>query len=108
MVSVRPSAAASCRVRPGRGRGPAYGEDLLSGLRQDDHEPVDDVTCSAVADRRQPLLAQHLGMSVERVAAWGLVRPMLAEMWHVQDTGHTAGGALAVVERLTQVVSSDR
>jgi len=47
-------------------------------------------------------------MTVERVAAWGLVRAVLAEAWHEQDTGHTAGGALAVAERLTHVVSSDR
>lgn len=56
----------------------------------------------ALLDRRLPLLAQLLGMPVERVAAWGLVRAVLAEAWHVQDTGHTAGGALAVAERLTQ------
>ena len=62
----------------------------------------------ALLDRRLPLLAQLLGMTVERVAAWGLVRAVLAEAWHVQDTGHTAGGALAVAERLTQAVSSDR
>ena len=62
----------------------------------------------ALLDRRLPLLAQLLGMTVERVAAWGLVRAVLAEAWHVQDTEHTAGGALAVAERLTQVVSSDR
>jgi streptomycin 6-kinase len=62
----------------------------------------------ALLDRRLPALAQHLGMPAERVAAWGLVRAVLAEAWHVQDTGRTAGGALAVAERLTQVVSSDR
>jgi len=62
----------------------------------------------ALLDRRLPALAQQLGMPAERVAAWGLVRAVLAEAWHVQDTGRTAGGALAVAERLTQVVSSDR
>lgn len=62
----------------------------------------------ALLDRRLPALAQQLGMPAERVAAWGLVRAVLAEAWHVQDTGRTAGGALAVAERLTQVVSSER
>jgi len=62
----------------------------------------------ALLDHRLPLFAQHLRMPVERVAAWGLVRAVLAEAWHVQDTGRTAGGALAIAERLTQVVTSDR
>jgi len=62
----------------------------------------------ALLDRRLPALAQQLGMPAERVTAWGLVRAVLAEAWHVQDTGRTAGGALAVADRLTQVVSSER
>lgn len=62
----------------------------------------------ALLNRRLPLLAQLLGMPVERVAAWGLVRAVLAEAWHVQDTGRTAGGALAVAERLTHAESSHR
>lgn len=65
-------------------------------------DPVELLAC------RLPLLAQLLNMPVERVAAWGLVRAVLAEAWHVQDTGRTAGGALAVAERLTQVVIGDR
>jgi len=68
---------------------------------------LDDDQAVALLGRRLPPLAQLLGMTVERVAAWGLVRAVPAEAWHVQDTGHTAGGALAIAERLTQVVSSD-
>ncbi len=57
---------------------------------------------AALLCHRLPLLAQRLDMPVERVAGWGLVRAVLAEAWHVQDTGEVAGGALQVAERLAQ------
>lgn len=57
---------------------------------------------AALLDHRLPLLAQQLDMPVQRVAAWGLVRAVLAEAWHVQDTGRVAGGALQVAQRLAQ------
>ena len=44
-------------------------------------------------------MAAALDMPVERVAGWGLVRAVLAEAWHVQDTGRVAGGALQVAEQ---------
>ena len=57
---------------------------------------------AALLSHRLPLLAQRLHMPVQRVAGWGLVRAVLAEAWHVQDTGEVAGGALQVAERLAQ------
>jgi streptomycin 6-kinase len=57
---------------------------------------------AALLSHRLPLLAQRLDMPVQRVAGWGLVRAVLAEAWHVQDTGEVAGGALQVAERLAQ------
>jgi streptomycin 6-kinase len=57
---------------------------------------------AALLCHRLPLLAQRLDMPVERVAGWGLVRAVLAEAWHVQDTGQVAGGALQVAERLAR------
>ena len=57
----------------------------------------------ALLSRRLPLLAELLDMPVERLADWGLVRAMLAEAWHVQDTGHPAGGALDVARLLTRL-----
>jgi streptomycin 6-kinase len=57
---------------------------------------------AALLPQRLPLLAQRLDMPVQRVAGWGLVRAVLAEAWHVQDTGEVAGGALQVAERLAQ------
>lgn len=57
---------------------------------------------ASLLDHRLPLLAQHLDLPVHRVAGWGLVRAVLAEAWHVQDTGEVAGGALQVAERLAR------
>lgn len=57
---------------------------------------------AALLAHRLPLLAQRLGMPVQRVAAWGLVRAVLAEAWHVQDTGEVAGGPLQVAKQLAQ------
>ncbi len=51
-------------------------------------------------DRRLAQLADVLGMAVDRLAAWGLVRAVLAEAWHVQDTGAPAGGPLQVGQLL--------
>jgi len=57
---------------------------------------------AALLSHRLPLLAQRLDMPVHRVAGWGLVRAVLAEAWHVQDTGQVAGGALQVAEHLAR------
>lgn len=51
-------------------------------------------------DRRLGQLAELLPVSRERLAAWGLVRAVLAEAWHVQATGRVAGGPLQVAELL--------
>lgn len=51
-------------------------------------------------DRRLAQLVEVLQMPRERLAAWGLVRAVLAEAWHVQDTGAPAGGPLQVGQLL--------
>lgn len=57
---------------------------------------------ASLLSHRLPLLAQRLDMPIERVAAWGLVRAVLAEAWHVQGTGRVTGGAPQVAEQLAQ------
>ncbi len=55
---------------------------------------------AARLDRRLPLLARELRLPEPRLAAWGLVRAVLAEAWSVQDTGAPDGGPLAVAAAL--------
>lgn len=57
---------------------------------------------AAMAARRLDLLHEVLGVPRERLAAWGLVRAMLAEAWMVQDTGRPHGAALRVADVLAQ------
>jgi len=45
-------------------------------------------------------LAELLQLPRERLAAWGLVWAVLAEAWHVQDTGVPADGPLRVAQLL--------
>lgn len=51
-------------------------------------------------DRRLVQLEDVLLLPRQRLAAWGLVRAVLAEAWHVQDTGAPAGGPLQVGQLL--------
>lgn len=51
--------------------------------------------------RRLDLLATALDLDRDRLAGWGLVRAVLSEAWHVQDTGRPHGGPLAVAGELT-------
>lgn len=57
----------------------------------------------ALAARRLDLLREILGIARERLAAWGLVRAVLAEAWMVQDTGRPHGAALRVATTLAQL-----
>jgi len=50
--------------------------------------------------RRLDLLSDALGMPRTRLAAWGVVRAVLAEAWTVQDTGRPDGRALEVAAAL--------
>ncbi len=61
--------------------------------------PWDGEPASLLSSRLAQLSAV-LEMPVQRLAAWGLVRAVLAEAWHVQDTGRPAGGPLRVAQVL--------
>ena len=56
---------------------------------------------AALAPRHLDVLHDVLGVPNERLAAWGLVRAVLAEAWMVQDTGRPHGVALRIAEAMT-------
>jgi streptomycin 6-kinase len=61
--------------------------------------PWRDAPADRVA-RRLDILREMLGEDRDRLAAWGLVRAVLAEAWTVQVAGHPDGRPLSVAEAL--------